>query len=229
ARAHPVAGCPDLPEHERWAARASRLERQVRGLERRIRARTETLARQFDRVLRVLESLGYVQDFTITERGQDLARIYGEGDILIAEALAEGVFDDVSPAGLAALLSTLVYESRERYPRAVEMPTAELRGRFLRMQALWRRIRRTEEQHQVELCRELDAGFAPAAFHWAEGKSLDDALVETQMAPGDFVRTCKQLLDALRQVESVASPETAAAATAAHAAIRRGVVAYTGL
>ena len=30
------------------------------------------------------------------------------------------------------------------------------------------------------------------------------------MAPGDFVRNCKQLLDLLRQIEDVARPDTAA-------------------
>ena len=51
-----------------------------------------------------------------------------------------------------------------------------------------------------ELTRELDAGFGATAFHWAEGKPLEDVLVETAMAPGDFVRTCKQVLDLLRQI-----------------------------
>ncbi|MDQ1491250.1 MAG: ATP-dependent helicase HelY, partial [Actinomycetota bacterium] len=53
---HPVAGCPDLATHLRYAERAERLARDVERLEGRIRGRTESLARQFDRVLRVLES-----------------------------------------------------------------------------------------------------------------------------------------------------------------------------
>jgi ATP-dependent RNA helicase HelY len=81
----------------------------------------------------------------------------------------------------------------------------------------------------VELTRELDAGFAAAAFHWAEGKPLEDVLVETAMAPGDFVRTCKQLLDLLRQVEEVAPSDAGSVAAEARAAVNRGVVAYTGL
>jgi ATP-dependent RNA helicase HelY len=81
----------------------------------------------------------------------------------------------------------------------------------------------------VELCRELDLGFAATAFQWGEGKPLEDVLVETEMAPGDFVRTCKQLLDLLRQIEAVAEPAVADAAHQAVGAINRGVVAYTGL
>ncbi|HET6770745.1 MAG TPA: DEAD/DEAH box helicase [Actinomycetota bacterium] len=229
AEQHPCHSCPDRAEHERWAARASHLLRQVRGLERRIRARTETLARQFDRVLSVLESLGYVADFRLSDRGERLARIYGEADILVAEALAEGVLEGTSPAEFAALVSTVVYESRERNPRTVEMPTAGLRQRFGQLGRLWRRIRQVEQEHQVELCRELETGFAAVSFHWAEGKPLEDVLAETELAPGDFVRTCKQLLDLLRQIENVSDEPTATTASSARQAVNRGVVAYTGL
>jgi ATP-dependent RNA helicase HelY len=229
AARHPVASCPDLSTHQRWASRASRLRRQVEGVERRIRSRTDSLARQFDRVLAVLRELGYVEGFRLTERGERLRRIYGEGDIVVAEALSERLLHGVSPAAFAALVSGFVYESREREPRAPVLPTADLRDRFTRLQKLWTRIRRVEQQHDVELSRELDAGFASVAFHWAEGKALEDVLAESTLAPGDFVRTCKQLLDLLRQIEGVADEEGATTARAAREAVNRGVVAYTGL
>jgi ATP-dependent RNA helicase HelY len=229
AREHPCHDCPDRGEHERWAARASKLTREIRGMERRIRTRTETLARQFDRVLRVLQKLEYVKGFTLTERGERLARIYGEADILVAEAMADGLLDGLSPAELAALVSAMVYESRDRQPRQASPPTGEIRARYRRLEEAWRAIRRVEEQHQVELCRELDAGFAETAFQWGEGKPLEDVLLETEMAPGDFVRTCKQLLDLLRQIEAVADAPVSDTAHQAVEAINRGVVAYTGL
>ena len=43
------------------------------GIERRIRGRTESLARQFDRVLRVLEAWGYVDGWSLTDAGEQLA------------------------------------------------------------------------------------------------------------------------------------------------------------
>jgi ATP-dependent RNA helicase HelY len=229
AAAHPCHGCPDLGRHERWARRASELERKLRGVDRRIRTRTETLARQFDRVLGVLEELGYVRDFEIQPKGRVLARIYGEGDLLVGEALAAGVFDGLEPAEVASLVSTLVYESRERAPAPGTLPTSESADRYTRLQGIWRRIRSTEDDHQVQLCRELDNGFATPVFHWAEGKPLEDVLAETEMAPGDFVRNCKQLIDLLRQIEDVAGPETAAVVRRGRDAVLRGVVAYTGV
>jgi len=229
AAGHPCHACPDRPEHERWAARASKLEKEVAGLERRIRSRTETLGRQFDRVLGVLVELGYVRGFSLTEKGNLLRRIYGEGDILVVEALAGGLFAGVSPSELAALVSTLVYESRERTPRRVEIPTGALRNRYQTLSSLWSRVRAVEDSHQVELCRELDPGFMDTVFDWAEGKALEDVLAVSGLTPGDFVRNCKQLLDLLHQVEEVAGPDLAPAFRAAHGSVNRSVVAYTGL
>ncbi len=133
----------------------------------------------------------------------------------MGEALGAGLLDGLSPSEVAALLSTVVYEARERVPLAGEMPTAGTEERYERLQRLWRTVRRTEDEHQVQLCRELEPGFATPIFHWAEGEPLEDVLAETEMAPGDFVRNCKQLLDLLRQIEEVAPPETAALVRAA--------------
>jgi ATP-dependent RNA helicase HelY len=198
-------------------------------VDRRIRTRTETLGRQFDRVLAVLRALGYVGEWDLAPKGRMLARIYGEGDILVGEALSEGVFDPLSAAETAALVSTMIYESRERTPTVGELPTSPTKERYELLQQIWRRVRRTEDDHGVQLCRELDAGFATPVFHWAEGKPLEDVLAETDMAPGDFVRNCKQLVDLLRQIEEVASDPTAGLMRRAREAVLRGVVAYTGV
>ncbi|HET7870849.1 MAG TPA: DEAD/DEAH box helicase [Actinomycetota bacterium] len=229
ASRHPCHACPDRPTHERWAVRASQVEQRLRGIERRVKTRTETLARQFERVLGVLEELGYVKDFAILPKGDILSRIYGEGDILVAEALGEGLVTGLSPAETASLVSTVVYESRERVPRQADMPTSDTAERYRRLDRLWRRIRRSEDSHHVELCRELEAGFATQVFQWAEGKPLQDVLAETGLAPGDFVRNCKQLLDLLRQIEEVASDQTAELAHEAIESVNRGVVSYTGV
>jgi ATP-dependent RNA helicase HelY len=229
AEAHPCHGCLDRPTHERWARRASDLEAQVRGALRRIKTRTETLARQFERVLAVLEDLGYVSDFAILPKGRALARIYGEGDVLVAELLADRLLEGLAPAEVAALVSTIVYESRERVPRQGEMPTTATADGYVRLSAIYRRVRRAEDAHNVELCRELDDGFASPVHRWAEGEPLEVALRETGTAPGDFVRNCKQLLDLLRQIEDVADGEQADVARRAREAVNRGVVAYTGV
>ena len=45
--------------------------------------------------LRVLQELDYVEGFSIRPKGTMLARIYGDGDILVAEAISSGMLDGV--------------------------------------------------------------------------------------------------------------------------------------
>jgi ATP-dependent RNA helicase HelY len=139
------------------------------------------------------------------------------------------LLEGLSPAEAGALVSTMVFESRERTPLPGDLPTAETDDRIERLRGVWRTVRRTEDEHHVQLCRELDVGFATPVFHWAEGKPLEDVLAETEMAPGDFVRNCKQLVDLLRQIEDVAEPATADLVRRAREGVLRGVVAYTGV
>jgi ATP-dependent RNA helicase HelY len=180
-------------------------------------------------VLSVLRDLGYVEGWALKAKGRTLTRIYGEGDLLVGEALAGGLLEGLQGSEVVAILSTVVYEGRERVPLAGEMPTAETKERYEQLNRLWRRIRRTEDAHQVQLCRELEAGFATPIHHWAEGEPLEDILAETEMAPGDFVRNCKQLVDLLRQIEDVAEPPVANLVRSGREAVLRGVVAYTGV
>ena len=91
-----------------------------------------------------------------------------------------------------------------------------------------------ERDHRLSARREADAGFAWAAFRWASGHPLESVLTESDLAAGDFVRWCKQLVDLLGQVAnaSATSPvggddAVTAAARTAVGAIRRGVVAVT--
>ncbi len=229
ARAHPCHACPERRTHERWAARADKLSQQIAGVDRRIKLRTETLARRFDRVLAVLEALAYVDGWSLTDKGRRLTRLYGEGDLLVGEALAAGMFEGLRPGEVAALASTVVYEARERTPLPGSLPTPALADAYERLQRLWRQIRRAEDAHEVQLCRELEPGFAAPVLAWAEGAALEDLLEETEMAPGDFVRNCKQLIDLLRQIEEVADSGVAAVIREARAAVSHGVVGYTGV
>ena len=115
-RAHPCHGCSDREQHARWAERAHRLRTETAGLQRRLEGRTNSIARQFDRICEVLMELGYltgpVDTPTVTEAGTQLSRIYGESDLLAMQCLRQGLWDSLSPPELAAACSALVYESR---------------------------------------------------------------------------------------------------------------------
>jgi ATP-dependent RNA helicase HelY len=226
AAAHPVAGCPDARRHLRAADRAERLARDAERLERRIRGRTESLARQFDRVLRVLEAWGYVDGWALTSAGQRLARTYHEADLLVAECLHQGVLDGLDPPELAAVASVFTYEARGQNEAAAAFPTAESKERWEAVEHLAGELNSAEEEAGLPLTRPPEPGFMSLAYGWAAGGDLEALIEGAEVSGGDFVRNVKQLVDLLRQLGEV-SPDPATAATARSAADRlfRGVVA----
>ena len=230
--AHPVHRCPDLSEHEKWLHRWDQLNRDTEALAARVRRRTGSLVRKFDRVLRVLGRLGYIDGFALTDKGATLRRVYSEADLVVVEAIHRGVWRGLDPAELAACVSSLVYEARggEGPPAPAELPTEGVGAALDTLGDLWHEIHGHEAAEGLDLTRGLDPGFADAAWRWAKGQPLERVLVDDELTAGDFVRVTKQLLDLLRQIADMAvDDELAATARAAVAACQRGVVAYSGL
>jgi ATP-dependent RNA helicase HelY len=239
---HPVAGCPQLRSHLRAADRADRLERDRERLERRIRGRSESLARQFDRVLGLLRRRRYVEGWSLTEAGERLARIYHEADLLVAETLGAGLLDGLDPPALAALVSVFTFEPRGPAPapsggfdqgaqRARESgPRSELQRRWRAVEGLARRLNADEAAAGLPPTRSLDPGFAEVARAWAAGDDLSHVIADEEVSGGDFVRNVKQLVDLLRQVEQVApTADTARAAGRAADDLFRDIVAASSV
>jgi ATP-dependent RNA helicase HelY len=233
-RAHPCHGCADREQHARWAERAARLRTENAGLQRRLDARTNSIARQFDRICAVLAELGYLTDTgpapTVTPAGQQLSRIYGESDLLAMECLRAGLWDGMSAAELAAACSVLVYESRGADTAGAPPPRVpgSVREAVDATLQTWGRIEDLEKRHGLPTTRQPDLGFAWAVHRWAGGGTLRTVLQGSELTAGDFVRWCKQVMDFLGQlVAAVPGSPLAATARTAMDTMRRGVVAVT--
>ncbi len=234
-RAHPCHGCSDREQHARWAERWLRLQRETSALLRRIESRTNTIARVFDRVCDLLDERGYLDQDTVTAHGQMLRHLYGEADLLLGECLRAGLWDGLDGPGLAACASALVYESR-RDDRSLtpRLPGGPVREALVRMGELWANLEAAERDHQLDPTPEPDVGLAWPIHRWARGQRLEAVLRDCDLAAGDFVRWCKQVVDLLGQIEQAAGddPEGQAlrrAAADAVTRIRRGVVAYSSV
>jgi ATP-dependent RNA helicase HelY len=128
---------------------------------------------------------------------------------------------------LAAFASCFVYEPRTEERLVPVWPTALLADRWAQLEAISEELALRERAFRLPLTRRPDPGFATLAYDWANGESLDD-LASLRLAPGDFVRVSRQLVDLVRQLRDV-SPELATEARAVLGAIDRGVVAAMGV
>ena len=241
-RSHPMHGRADRDDRARWAERHARLTRENDQLEQRVRTTTHSLARNFDRIRGLLTEREYLVDLAehgavpedeeaLTADGRRLSRLWGESDLLVAECLRHGVWVGLGPAELAAVASSLVYDSRRDdggIPRIPETAEAAVTATV----QLWQDLVADERRHHLDRTREPDLGFAWPVHRWAKGDALSVVLSAarshgTELSAGDFVRWCRQVLDLLDQIRAVcggADPVGRAAADAGRA-IRRGVVA----
>ena len=246
-RDHPCRKCPDLQQHLKWGHRWAREMRDLERVRHRYDSRTGSVARRFDRICDVLEKLGYLEfagtdehaDYRLTEHGQLLRHLYSELDLVLAQAIDEGVFDGLDAPGLASVVASLVYEPRRgsggeprRYPGGLQgdiaVCSAHLKGVHASIAMLC-------EDYALEESRQLDFGLTDIVYDWAQGKSLSQVLHGTDLTGGDFVRNCKRLADVLQQI-AVAAPylgkradTLAPIAKRACALVNRGIVAYSGV
>jgi len=224
---HPVEDDPDLPLRLRAAAQVDRLEREIDQTREQVKGRGNSVARRFDRVLRVLDDMGYVNGWSLTAKGDVLASTFHESDLLVAEALTGGLLDGLEPADLAALVSVFVYEHRSSEPPpAPWYPSNEVRRRSRAIETISRELRVVEERERLSVHRAPDPTYIAVAYAWASGEDFAEVVEAEELSGGDFVRTMKQLIDLLRQI-AVMAPESTTRRSADHGAelLLRGVVA----
>jgi ATP-dependent RNA helicase HelY len=225
-RSHACHGCDERESHARIAERADRLRRENDGLRARVENRTHVIARTFDRVCDVLSELNYIEGEKTLELGQILAKIYTESDLLLSEAIREGVLDKLSAPELLSVVSSMIFESRSHENLAPKIPNGNVQTALGEVAKLWGRLNVIEDKHQVKTQREPDFGFCWISFRWANGHSLQSVLKGSELSVGDFVRSTKQLIDLLQQI-SVASESLRHTCLDAMKRLDRGVVAYT--
>src|SRR6476661_4783156 len=237
---HAAHRLSDREEKVRLAERYLRIERDNEQIQEKVAAATNSLARTFDRIVVLLAERGFINDEdgdpTVTDDGRLLARIYNESDLLVAECLRGGVWEGLSPAELAGVLSAVLYEARgdsSGTPQAAEIPTGKLRRALADTRRFAAELRTDEQRHRISPSREPDEGFVAAIYRWATTGDLAVALEASDvgrtgspLSAGDFVRWCRQVLDLADQVRNAApTAELRAVAKRTIADVRRGVVA----
>ena len=94
------------------------------------------------------------------------------------------------------------------------------------MVQIWSGIEDRETELGLPPTGDPDGGMAWMMHRWASGRRLEEVLRGSDMAAGDFVRRCKQVVDLLGQIGDAApTPELRATARKAVDAVMRGVVA----
>ena len=228
---HPCHACSDREAHARWGERWHKLNRELEATLSQIEGRTNQVARTFDRICDLLLTIGYIaesdDDLSVLEHGRKLARIYGERDLLIAEAIRERIWDDLDAPGLAAMAAVLVYEARRDEEFEPRIPKGVFSSKLEDTVDLWHDLEGLAKANRLPSSSPLDPSICFAIHRWATGARLDTVLDAADLLPGDFIRWCKQIIDLLEQLSSVSDGKLATTAKDAIDKVKRGIVAYS--
>ena len=231
-KTHPCHLCSHREAHSRWAERWWQLHRETQAILDQIEGRTNLVASTFDKICELLIELDYLdnsdQDLIVTESGRMLARIYGERDLLVAEALRLKIWDNLDAPSLAAMAAALVYEPRrddENFEaRAVK---GNFQKSFTDTQLLWDDLENLARKHKLPRSSKLEMDLSYPIHRWATGAKLDLVLESADLLPGDFIRWCKQIIDLLEQLAKASESQISARARDAVDLVKRGIVAYS--
>lgn len=217
---------PDLEDRLATARKILRLRKELPFIQEQVDRHTSSISRTFDRVLTVLEQWEYVNDWSLTSKGEVLARIFHESDLLIAECVHRGLLDDLDAAALAAMASVFVYEHRSSEPPpAPWFPSKESRSKWRSIESVSSELRQRELAFHLLPHRSPDPTYVSVAYSWAAGEEFSEVIESEELSGGDFVRNMKQLVDLLRQLAIVCPVEkTRREASRASELIMRGVV-----
>lgn len=220
-----VEACPDLDSHLGWVKRARRAESEIRRLESRIDRGEGGVVRTFHSLLELLQSWRYVDDWDLTAKGTRLRFVYNELDLLLSESIERGFLEGLNAAELSAVVSVFTFESR-RTETEPASPSGLVGERCREIERLATDLNGAERSLRLPETRFPEQGFAVVAHAWAAGHDLED-LFDDDMAAGDFVRNCRQLIDVLRQLRD-GFPALRVVAAEAVTRMDRGVVAAGG-
>jgi superfamily II RNA helicase len=228
-----------------WGAttRCEHASRDLERLEERLTQRRAALDafrdaywQEFLRVVEVLEQFGAVRDGRLEAKGRLVASLRHDNELLLAEAVARGLFDDLTLAEAAALCSALLEESRSGEP---SLARAFLKKRGKLKQRLDRLLSAADAVWQAQRARHLGVpvsvhpGFMPSVFRWASGDDDWSGIVAESFGghEGDLVRAMRRLIDLLRQLAEGPEVPPATARLLAEAArlIDRGIVLESAL
>ncbi len=225
--AHPVHSCPDRESHAVLGHRYARLLRRQEQLSRQIESRTARIVGEFDQVCHVLRILGFLEGDRVSKRGQSLRRIYGERDLVVAEAINQGIWEELTPVELAAIVSAVVYEPRADASGHAYIPTPRLQQAWDATSQIAADIRKAEKKAGLERTGELSPELIEMTYRWARGATLAQVLEHSELSGGDFVRWMRQVLDMLQQIRRVPGTNLRDSARIAYQDLLRGVVAWS--
>ncbi|MBM7785002.1 DEAD/DEAH box helicase [Tenggerimyces flavus] len=200
-----------------------RLVESIASLSALLTENTTGVRDELDRMIRLLERRGHVVNWTLTESGQAVRRLFHPSGLLLAECIAAGVMDDLDAPSLASAASWFTVRSRLGAPPSTGIATPELASRWTLVRDVTRSVQADELACGLPPTQHPEPALGVPLHRWASGAALDVALAGSGVLVGDVVREVRQVAELLEQVLTVPGKHQATAEQAV-LALRRGAI-----
>jgi ATP-dependent RNA helicase HelY len=224
-RAAPRAtAMPTAPKARRRAQRdIARAHAAVTDLRARIDNAEHELADELAAYVALLRRRGHLEGWTLTPSGAALARLFHDAGLLVAEALRDGLCDDLSPAELAAFASAFTPRGGLA-DHALRAPTTRVAAALRAAEQHVRALNQIEDELGLAHTPSPNAALCGVVYRWCDTGDLSHALQGTDVRAGDLVREVRQVAELIEQLSIVVSPALAGTCADAMARLNRGIV-----
>src|SRR5260370_36017095 len=127
---------------------------------------------EFLRVVGVLERVGAVQDAKLLAKGQLIAGLRHDNELLGPAAVDRGILADTTLAEAATLCSGLIEESRSGDAaggRLFLKKRPKLKRKLQEMESVASTLLEVQRRHQLPMPVSVSTGVLPSVFRWSSG------------------------------------------------------------
>jgi len=230
--------CPwgSLPRCDQAWKGLERLETRLAQKREALDAVRNAYWQEFLRVVEVLEQFGAAQDGKLLAKGQLIAGLRHDNELIVAEMIDREILGDTTLAEAAAVCSCLIEESRSgdaAVARLFLRKRPKLRRKLQQLEAAAQAVFEAQRLRHLPMPVGVSTGFMPSVFRWASGEDDWAGIVEESFGghEGDLVRAMRRLIDVLRQLAESSEVDPALAALLGRAArvVDRGIVLDSAL
>jgi len=151
--------------------------------------------------------MGYCTSTDVIEvKGRIACEVGSADELLLTEMVFNGLFNDLTPAQTASVLSCFVCDEK-----CTEMPklTQELSEPLRQMQEMAKQIARVSKDAKIDIDEgDYLAKFKPSmmdvVYEWCKGASFCDLCKITDLFEGSIIRSMRRLEELLRQMVQAA-------------------------
>jgi ATP-dependent RNA helicase HelY len=159
-----------------------------------------------------------------------------DNELLVAEIVSHGVFNDATGPEAAAICSALIEEARSGDPAAARLflrKRPKLKRKLDQLTRISDTVQEAQRARHLRMPVAVHAGFMPSVFRWAAGEDDWSGIVEESFGghEGDLIRAMRRLIDVLRQLADSEEVPAETSRLLAHVAraIDRGIVLESAL